>query len=326
MQPALRSPISDASLAVFAVNGGKPHQGLAGRNPAPNQVREACKSTVQLGLRGQAELNRIGSRCTGKERDAESGNDYFGARYYASSMGRWMSPDPILAAILSDRTSTQFQSFIQQPQNWNLYAYVLNNPLIYTDPSGMECVWDDGSYDASDDKVTGSAKGCSGQGGHWVDPAMFESVEGNQAGSWSDQKNSQVQFDWLTPSATVSGSVSSLPQNGTFGPNDMGNMTKDQFISELQAQGFKVDEFEMAFNFFHPMSICNVHVTIDPHSGTWGAPVTGEWHYDLFNPFVDSGPVQGGNVVTHTAADLIPDEARNLHMTNQTGGDACTGH
>jgi RHS repeat-associated protein len=31
---------------------------------------------------------------TGKERDSESGNDYFGARYYASSMGRWMSPDP----------------------------------------------------------------------------------------------------------------------------------------------------------------------------------------------------------------------------------------
>ena len=30
---------------------------------------------------------------TGKERDAESGNDYLGARYYASSMGRWLSPD-----------------------------------------------------------------------------------------------------------------------------------------------------------------------------------------------------------------------------------------
>jgi RHS repeat-associated protein len=29
---------------------------------------------------------------TGKERDAESGNDYFGKRYYASSMGRWLSP------------------------------------------------------------------------------------------------------------------------------------------------------------------------------------------------------------------------------------------
>ena len=32
------------------------------------------------------------SRYTGKERDAESGLDYFGARYYGSNMGRWMSP------------------------------------------------------------------------------------------------------------------------------------------------------------------------------------------------------------------------------------------
>ncbi len=33
------------------------------------------------------------SRYTGKERDSESGNDYFMARYYASAMGRFMSPD-----------------------------------------------------------------------------------------------------------------------------------------------------------------------------------------------------------------------------------------
>ena len=32
-------------------------------------------------------------RFTGKERDTESGNDYFGARYYSSAMGRFMSPD-----------------------------------------------------------------------------------------------------------------------------------------------------------------------------------------------------------------------------------------
>jgi len=32
------------------------------------------------------------SHSTGKERDTESGNDYFGARYYAGSMGRFMSP------------------------------------------------------------------------------------------------------------------------------------------------------------------------------------------------------------------------------------------
>src|SRR5271167_2921199 len=73
------------------------------------------------------------SRSTGKERDAESGLDYFGARYYASSMGRWMSPDwsakedPVPYAKLDD------------PQSLNLYGYVLNNPLAKADLDGHGC-------------------------------------------------------------------------------------------------------------------------------------------------------------------------------------------
>lgn len=65
---------------------------------------------------------------TGKERDAESGNDYFGARYYASSMGRWMSPDP----------GKINKKHLANPQKWNKYAYVLNNPLALFDPDGQE--------------------------------------------------------------------------------------------------------------------------------------------------------------------------------------------
>jgi RHS repeat-associated protein len=67
---------------------------------------------------------------TGKERDAESGLDYFGARYFASNMGRYMSPDwsaqeePVPYAKLTD------------PQSLNLYSYVLNNPLTRRDPDG----------------------------------------------------------------------------------------------------------------------------------------------------------------------------------------------
>jgi hypothetical protein len=68
MQPALRSLIPDASLAVFPVNGENSHQGFEGRNPALYPVREACKFTVLLGLRGQAELNRIGSRYRQRKR------------------------------------------------------------------------------------------------------------------------------------------------------------------------------------------------------------------------------------------------------------------
>jgi RHS repeat-associated protein len=75
-------------------------------------------------------LVHLADHFTGKERDAESGNDYFGARYYASSMGRWLSPDwsakiePVPYAKLSN------------PQTLNLYAYVVNNPLAHADADG----------------------------------------------------------------------------------------------------------------------------------------------------------------------------------------------
>jgi RHS repeat-associated protein len=61
---------------------------------------------------------------TGKEHDPESGNDYFGARYYASTMGRMLSPD------------SGVDQHPEDPQSWNLFSYVRNNPLSFTDPSG----------------------------------------------------------------------------------------------------------------------------------------------------------------------------------------------
>jgi RHS repeat-associated protein len=76
----------------------------------------------------------IASRYTGKERDAESGLDYFGARYMASTMGRFMSPD------WSDDPVAIPYSDLSNPQTLNLYAYAGNNPLKNVDEDGHE-VW-----------------------------------------------------------------------------------------------------------------------------------------------------------------------------------------
>jgi len=74
------------------------------------------------------------SRYTGKERDAESGLDYFGARYYSSGVGRWMSPD------WSSSPSGVPYATLGDPQSLNLYEYVRNNPLSQVDADG-HVIW-----------------------------------------------------------------------------------------------------------------------------------------------------------------------------------------
>jgi len=105
---------------------------------------------------------------TGKERDAESGNDYFGARYYASTMGRFLSPDwaakamPVPYAVLDD------------PQSLNLYSYVRNNPLSrvdtdgHCDKNGMLCqawTWLTSNHSASASASATAAPGSASNGG-----------------------------------------------------------------------------------------------------------------------------------------------------------------
>lgn len=97
---------------------------------------------------------------TGKERDTESGLDYFGARYYVSNMGRFSSPDP----------GWFFASRLEYPQTWNQYSYVLNNPLNAVDPDGYDCVYlnNAGNGVESVDQQSSSGE-CGGSGGYWVD-------------------------------------------------------------------------------------------------------------------------------------------------------------
>jgi len=67
---------------------------------------------------------------TGKERDTESGNDYFEARYYSSVLGRFVSPD------WSENEEPVPYAKLDDPQTLNLYAYVGNHPLGTVDEDG----------------------------------------------------------------------------------------------------------------------------------------------------------------------------------------------
>ena len=90
----------------------------------------------EIGLRGGRTSqngyvnDKVTQKFTRKERDSETGLDYFGERYYASAQGRFTSVDPLMA---SARTP--------DPQSFNRFVFVLNNPLRYVDPDGMDA-WD----------------------------------------------------------------------------------------------------------------------------------------------------------------------------------------
>jgi len=78
----------------------------------------------------------------GKERDSESGLDMFGARYYGSSLGRFMTPDWAAKPI-----TVPYANF-GNPQSLNLYSYVTNNPLTLLDDDGHDIIYAAGLQNA----------------------------------------------------------------------------------------------------------------------------------------------------------------------------------
>jgi RHS repeat-associated protein len=101
---------------------------------------EELPSTVggRSSIAGYSAADSTKQKFTQKERDNESGLDYFLARYYSSAQGRFASPDEVFA-----------DQWVSDPQSWNLYSYGRNNPLNNTDPNGRETVF----YDKDGKKI-----------------------------------------------------------------------------------------------------------------------------------------------------------------------------
>ena len=95
-----------------------------------------CSLTNCFRVGGCAGVNY--SFLTSKERDIETGLDYFLARYYASTQGRFTSTDPI----------TMTEDRLYDPQQINLFAYCRNNPLAFTDPIGETISFRNGDPDS----------------------------------------------------------------------------------------------------------------------------------------------------------------------------------
>ncbi len=112
----------------------------------------------------------VSPRFTGQYRDSETGNDYFNARYFGAALGRFTSPDPANAGAK-----------MNDPQTWNPYSYVRNNPMNATDPSGMRIYQ---------------------QGGCWFNETSSETVNFVGIGSAVNYDTSLLGCSFITGSLT----------------------------------------------------------------------------------------------------------------------------
>ena len=97
----------------------------------------------------------------GQEKDAESSSEHAQFRQYSSTQGRWMSPDPYDGGY-----------DLSNPQSLNRYTYALNNPLSFTDSSGLDCDPFDPDEPVDDPLIQRGARAhaCEGGGPELPDP------------------------------------------------------------------------------------------------------------------------------------------------------------
>ena len=172
---------------------------------------------------------------TGKERDQESGLDYFGARYYGSTMGRFSSPDPS-GLVFADPTN---------PQSFNLYAYVQNNPLVNADPNGLDCIYTSNltSTSVSVETVRGDCRSDT-DNGVFVNGTVNTDSYKAQVGSDGDV---HLGFGYTSDDDSGGSSNGGYTLTANAGSTDIGpavhdmfSMSQDDRISAL-AQGVTAD-------------------------------------------------------------------------------------
>ncbi|MGC2108326.1 MAG: RHS repeat-associated core domain-containing protein, partial [Candidatus Korobacteraceae bacterium] len=180
---------------------------------------------------------------TGQNEDSVSNILDFPFRQYTSTQGRWMVPDPAGLAAVD----------ITNPQTWNRYAYVANNPLNATDPLGLYdavlgCMGGDlacsidggGGAGFITDTNSGNSDPSSGSSGGVDCGWVCQFFSGQFSGTWTqNQQNNWVSQQWWqqqksSPNDPMSKvNVNSLPNLWSFLPQNQ-NPNAQANISETQ--------------------------------------------------------------------------------------------
>ncbi|MGB7219764.1 MAG: RHS repeat-associated core domain-containing protein, partial [Vicinamibacterales bacterium] len=213
----------------------------------------------------------------GKERDTETGFDYFLARYYRANSGRFTSVDP-----------GQAGAHLETPQSWNQYAYAGNNPLRFVDPMGTDYYvnlyggtpfWmEDRDFERwlrkpelagpgisflpgipQEDGLILSDRGIAGDYQYYTKISRLMLETGNRADALLKASVKEMAFNAaLAATGGAAGALrvtggpavtmlANLPKKGSL-PNLLTNLTGREFVGNLVSNGFKITLQKMGPN------------------------------------------------------------------------------
>ena len=171
---------------------------------------------------------------TGKERDTESNLDNFGARFDFSSIGRFMSPDPLMASAT-----------VRDPQTWNRYAYALNNPLRFIDPDGMKEV---SAEDCKKDANCVTVKvnviyDQNANGGKGLTDNQKKAFDSQLQNAKDQYGNADIHFDvtYATGGTDANGNIQGLVKDSTNEIVSDSTPTGDAGVSQVDKRGLCPD-------------------------------------------------------------------------------------
>jgi RHS repeat-associated protein len=115
--------------------------------------------------------------------DSESSLNHTDFRQYSSSIGRWLTPDP----------SGRGAADPSNPQSWNLYTYVLNNPVSRVDPTGLvSSPCDEGIVAFAEPDIGDPADPCAGGGTPPPSPPDIDPCQGKKPSCYQQQAEQSV--------------------------------------------------------------------------------------------------------------------------------------
>ncbi|MBV6497204.1 MAG: RHS repeat-associated core domain-containing protein [Acidobacteria bacterium ACB1] len=248
----------------------------------------------------------IRKQFTGYERDTETALDFAQARYFNSGYGRFSSPDPLATSASSVR-----------PQSWNRYSYSYNNPIRFSDPSGMLA----GDFYNLDGKKIGTDGVDDGKIRLVTDKDEAKKIKTTK-GPYTQAVNSEIV---IPNSACVTATVAAVDRSNNPTADDKKGRHHEEAVVAGRTNGGPLQTVEIKAGAFTPLNSdkvraaeIDVSVPANP-SDTIPSDIEYEAHVHPAGPPKDMSSSVSSTVFNNTVSrDFIqePSSVDTNHATN----------